>query len=683
MQYTEVSINSRKIILAGSGHTVLSACRSIGLSIPVFCFTESLSIAGNCRMCLVEIHGYPKAVASCALPALSGMKIYTNSPVVKKARENILELLLINHPLDCPICDQGGECDLQDQSRVYGISSSRFFYQKRVVEDKNVSPLVKTIMTRCIHCTRCVRFNNQISGEDFFGTLGRGTTTEIGSYTNTSYLSEIQGNVIDLCPVGALTSKPYSFKSRPWDLRTEASIDLTDGLGSRVFVSLKEKEIVRIFPKNNKTANDSYIADRARFVYESNNINRLKGPANITNIAPLSGPDFVPSTSCTKNLKTLLLLSSFADLDLVNFSKSIENTVFNQNKFNLFFKTTAINISSPENLFFSWLNSTLLEINFCNKLCFLVGTNIRLENTLINTKLRLKTTKLTLRVFGLGLNFIENFKIEFLNLNILKFYSFLEGKNFQLSSLFLRSTTPLFIYNNLLVKQGLNSLNFFKFLKLLLPTAVILKVSVSSNLTGLTFFNIKPLTSRILKNINNLFALDLSDSYYLYRSLQKKQNIFWFNTHNSFMFNTNLKPKISLISPSEYEAESFFLNMEQKIQKTHVCITERALSIKSMILSLLNTTMNLFEGFYVKHLSFFRALLKNPEKHIFTKYYQNLLVYSLIGVVQKNYTVYPIKILSEDFFLSTKSCQNSPTLVQMSQQYRNKSYNLPVLNTTT
>ena len=328
MQYIEITVNNRKVVLPGPSKTVLAVCRSIGFSVPYFCFSEALSIAGNCRMCLVEIQGSPKAVASCALPAVSGMKIFTNSPVVKKARENVLELLLINHPLDCPICDQGGECDLQDQSRLYGVSSSRFFYQKRAVEDKNVSPLVKTIMTRCIHCTRCVRFNSQISGEDFFGTLGRGTTTEIGSYTNSIYLSEMQGNVIDLCPVGALTSKPYSFKSRPWDLRTEATIDLTDGIGSRIFVSLKEKEIVRIYPKNNKNANDSFISDRARFVYESNSINRLK-PQSITKT-------FSPLTSLkasNKNSKTVLLLSSFADLDLINFSKNIENNLLNQDNF--------------------------------------------------------------------------------------------------------------------------------------------------------------------------------------------------------------------------------------------------------------------------------------------------------------------------------------------------------------
>lgn len=208
--------------------SILEACKSLGITIPRFCYHETLSVAGNCRMCLVEIEGLEKPVASCVTEVDNNMSILINSTFVKKARENVVETLLINHPLDCPICDQAGECDLQDQTKNFGSDYSRFFFNKRGVEDKNCGPLIKTIMTRCIHCTRCVRFSSEVAGLDYLGTFNRGTSTEIGNYVSKMFKSEISGNIIDLCPVGALTSKPYAFKSRPWELKLNESIDLTD-----------------------------------------------------------------------------------------------------------------------------------------------------------------------------------------------------------------------------------------------------------------------------------------------------------------------------------------------------------------------------------------------------------------------------------------------------------------------
>ena len=199
--------------------TILQACNKIKIEIPKFCFQDYLQIAGNCRMCLVEVKNSPKPVASCSMPVIENMEIFTNTPLIKKARESVLEFLLLNHPLDCPICDQGGECDLQDQAYIFGSDRSRFFFNKRGVEDKNVGPFIKTIMTRCIHCTRCVRFSNEICNIDHLGTTGRGTHTEISFYLNKIFKSIFSGNVIDLCPVGALTSKPYAFKTRSWEIQ--------------------------------------------------------------------------------------------------------------------------------------------------------------------------------------------------------------------------------------------------------------------------------------------------------------------------------------------------------------------------------------------------------------------------------------------------------------------------------
>ena len=255
--------------------SVLEACKYIGILIPRFCYHETLSIAGNCRMCLVELDGIEKPVASCLTEISEGMSIYTDSIFVKKARENVVETLLLNHPLDCPICDQAGECDLQDQAKTFGSDYSKFYKNKRSVEDKDCGPLIKTIMTRCIHCTRCVRFGSEVAGLDFLGTLNRGTSTEIGSYVSKFFNSEISGNVIDLCPVGALTSKPFGFKARPWELRVIETVDITDSTGSNIYVNFKESEIFRILPKSNENINEYIISDKTRFSYDSNNFNRI------------------------------------------------------------------------------------------------------------------------------------------------------------------------------------------------------------------------------------------------------------------------------------------------------------------------------------------------------------------------------------------------------------------------
>jgi len=251
-----------KELRAKPGLTILQACASIGITIPRFCYHERLSIAGNCRMCLVEIAKSPKPVASCALQIDNGMIIKTNSDLVKKAREGVMELLLANHPLDCPICDQGGECDLQDQTMVYGSDRGRFKEDKRVVEDKNLGPFIKTIMTRCIHCTRCIRFASEIAGVPLLGLTGRGGSMEVGTYVEKTLDSELSGNVIDLCPVGALTSKPFAFTARNWELRSVNSIDVTDPMGSNIRIDHRGGKVFRIIPRLNEEINEEWITDK-------------------------------------------------------------------------------------------------------------------------------------------------------------------------------------------------------------------------------------------------------------------------------------------------------------------------------------------------------------------------------------------------------------------------------------
>src|SRR5512145_2293414 len=267
--------------------TLLQAAEEAGAEIPRFCFHERLSIAGNCRMCLIEVKGGPpKPVASCAMgvrdlrpgPNGEAPEIFTNTPMVKKAREGVMEFLLINHPLDCPICDQGGECDLQDQAMAFGVDASRFQENKRAVEDKYVGPLVKTIMNRCIHCTRCIRFVSEVAGVPELGAIGRGEDMEITTYLEHAMSSELQGDVVDLCPVGALTSKPYAFVARPWELNKTESIDVMDAVGCSIRVDSRGREVMRILPRVNEDVNEEWISDKTRHIVDGLRTQRLDRP---------------------------------------------------------------------------------------------------------------------------------------------------------------------------------------------------------------------------------------------------------------------------------------------------------------------------------------------------------------------------------------------------------------------
>ena len=291
-----------KIIEVDPNLTLIQACEQAGIEVPRFCYHERLSIAGNCRMCLVEVvGGPPKPAASCAMqvkdlrpgPDGAPSEIKTNSPMVKKAREGVMEFLLINHPLDCPICDQGGECDLQDQAMAYGIDFSRYREPKRATEDLNLGPLVETHMTRCISCTRCVRFTTEVAGITQMGQTGRGEDSEITSYLNETLASNMQGNIIDLCPVGALVSKPYAFTARPWELTKTETIDVMDALGANIRVDTKGREVMRILPRNNDGVNEEWISDKTRFVWDGLRRQRLDRPYIRENgkLRPASWPE--------------------------------------------------------------------------------------------------------------------------------------------------------------------------------------------------------------------------------------------------------------------------------------------------------------------------------------------------------------------------------------------------------
>lgn len=372
-----------------NGATVMQACEEADVDIPRFCYHDRLSIAGNCRMCLVEVVKSPKPVASCAMPAMPGMEIFTSTPLVKKAREGVIEFMLSNHPLDCPICDQGGECDLQDQSVAFGSGLSRFNEMKRSVEDKNIGPLVKTVMTRCIHCTRCVRFVEEIAGTPIMGATGRGNNMEIGTYVDQVLDSELSGNVIDLCPVGALTSKPYAFVARPWELTHVETVDVHDAVGSNIRVDTRGSDILRILPRLNEDVNEEWISDKTRFSYDGLVRQRLDSPMI------KSGEDYHPvswqevffaiknQVAAVQGNQISAVAGDMTSAETLICAKDLMNRLGSSN-----LEPSADGTRHSADLRSDYLfNSTILGVEDADVI-LLVGTNPRMEAPLVAARMR-------------------------------------------------------------------------------------------------------------------------------------------------------------------------------------------------------------------------------------------------------------------------------------------------------
>ena len=399
----KIIINNKEIQFE-EGMTVLQACELAGEEIPRFCYHERLSIAGNCRMCLVEIEKSPKPIASCAMPAADGMKIKTNTPFVDKARKGVMEFLLANHPLDCPVCDQGGECDLQDQSLFYGFDSSRYSENKRKVNEKYMGPLIKTQMTRCIHCTRCIRFATEVAGIPELGAIGRGEDMEITTYLEKSMESELSANVIDLCPVGALTSKPYAFEARPWDLKKTETIDVMDAVGSNIRVDTYGWEVKRILPIVNDDINEEWISDKTRYACDGLLKQRLDSPYIREN-------ERLKKTSWNQALKFLIdklklfnpnevagLVGDLADLEMIYSFKSFFEKCVGSSNLECRQDKTYLNPQERMNYIFNSSINGIEEADFI----LLVGTNPRLEATILNSRIRKAYIKNNLKIYSIG-----------------------------------------------------------------------------------------------------------------------------------------------------------------------------------------------------------------------------------------------------------------------------------------
>tara|TARA_B100000700_G_scaffold116871_1_gene131483 strand:- start:20805 stop:22847 length:2043 start_codon:yes stop_codon:yes gene_type:complete len=428
------------------GLTVLQACEKAGVEIPRFCYHEKLSIAGNCRMCLVEIEKSPKPVASCAMPAAEGMNIKTNTKFVEKARKGVMEFLLANHPLDCPVCDQGGECDLQDQSMFYGIDKSRYKENKRFVPEKYMGPLIKTQMTRCIHCTRCIRFATEIAGVSELGAIGRGENMQITTYLEKSMESELSANVVDLCPVGALTSKPYVFEARPWELKKTESIDVMDAVGSNIRIDTYGWEVKRILPRINEDINEEWISDKTRYACDGLLNQRLDTPfvkynnkfdkaswREVINLIKERIKD-------TDKDKICGFAGDLVNMETLYIFKEFFNKCLNSNNIDFRNSHSYLNSEKRENYLFNSGINGIEESDYI----FLIGSNPRFEATMLNARIRKAYLKNKLKIVSLNNVGDLTYPYDCLNGKTEDIKNILEGKN-SISKDIINSKKPIII----------------------------------------------------------------------------------------------------------------------------------------------------------------------------------------------------------------------------------------------
>jgi NADH-quinone oxidoreductase subunit G len=642
-----ISINNKNFIL-NKNLNIIQVCNLYNIDIPKFCYHEKLSIAGNCRMCLVEVSGVLKPVASCALPISDNMKIYTNSKLVKKAREGILEFILINHPLDCPICDQGGECDLQDQSLIFGNDIGRFYEYKRSVNDKNCGPLIKTVMTRCIHCTRCVRFIDEIAGFKYLGLIGRGNSMEVINFSNKIILSEISGNLIDLCPVGALTSKPYSFIARSWELNSINTIDLNDNMHVNIRVDVRDFKILRILPRNNRNLNENWISDITRFCFDGIQNNRLIFP-----YLKKEGIFAIQSwSSILHYLKNILqnkkrinfILGNFLDLETIillkkitkkigNYSIKINLNSNNQNFNNDFRKTYIFNIK---------INDLIKFKNF-----FLIGLNLRLENPLLNIRLKFISNKKNIKVFSIGNSFNNNYFLYNFSNNIFELIKIFEGKSV-LNNIIISNNQNFFLFGESflnLFKNNFLFLNFLNYLKnnfyySFLNNNVLNILNNDLNLEyNINNFNDKTYNSLYIDN-EIVYCLNIDGFFF---NKKKNDKMFYIFQGHHLLKNINIANfNVLLPTVTFFEKSNNFLNFFGLIQKTKFILFPNKNSrtdfrilyiifkfIKNLNINILNLTYDFFS------LNFFNFSVFNKNFNFLKFKFNNLNSSSYITNIYK------------------------------------------------
>ena len=572
----KIFINNKEIEFQ-EGMTVLQACELAGAEIPRFCYHERLSIAGNCRMCLVEMEKSSKPIASCAMPATDGMKIKTNTQMVEKARKGVMEFLLVNHPLDCPVCDQGGECDLQDQSLYYGFDSSRFKENKRLVKDKYMGPLIKTQMTRCIHCTRCIRFATEVAGVSELGAIGRGEDMEITTYLEKSMTSELSGNVIDLCPVGALTSKPYAFEARPWELKKTESIDVMDAVGSNIRVDSYGWEVKRVLPRLNNSINEEWISDKTRYACDGLLKQRLDKVyiRRENKLVEASWDDAINLISSkinsTDNDKIAGHIGGLNSIETINsFKKFLEE--INVKNYEFREKDFYVNPEEKMNYIF---NSSIQGIEKSD-LLLLVGANPRLEATILNARIRKTYLKNKLPILSIGDPGDLTYPYKVIGTKTDDIKQILEGKS-EINNLFKKSKNPLviigesalelksgkyileglkdFLHKNKFINENWNSFNILS-QNAATVGALDLNFLNKANGSG-NFFD------KLKNHIFELLYFVGSDEL----NFQKNNEfIIYQGSHGDRMAQI---ADVVLPSPAYTEQNGFFINLEGRLQKAY------------------------------------------------------------------------------------------------------------------
>lgn len=637
--------------------TILEACRSIGIKIPRFCYHENLSIAGNCRMCLIEIQDIAKPVVSCSTNISVNLILYTESPFILKARENVLEFLLLNHPLDCPICDQAGECDLQDQAVFFGSNFGRNYFNKRGVEDKNLNHLIKTIMTRCIHCTKCVRFGEEICGIKFFGTLNRGTNTEIGNYLTKLSLSEISANVIDLCPVGALTLKTIPFQIRPWEIQILESIDLSDGLGSNIYLAYKGIDICKVLPKKNKFINETWLTNKARFYFELMVKSKQAQNINISVLFPL-----LPGNSA------LFLLNPDLDLKLLYNIKKIANQKYN-------IKCKLLNSTNLKTNLFFWNNK--LRINYLNKnsnlIYFFLSTNLQLENPLLNIRIIAKI-KQNSTAIAIGGSYFSSFPIKFIRFTTKDFINLVKGTHSLLSKKFL--TTESIIFTNKITYDRLDSSLLMLFS---LKNIKFYSISNFNNSEGANILNFKKFNYKELKISNSILGLGLDDTYFIRKFIFLFQNFYWANRFPSNIL--SLLPMGSWLSLEINQMPGFYLNFEQRVQKfllNHLDYKSSPFQLLSHVSSFFKRPLykksNILNKFIFNYTFLFLNELKESANQISIfdnkTFYFSFFLCSIQKFSYHQYKTLPLKSLLEDPYRTSLQLKYSRSLTKSSQLIR-------------
>ena len=649
------------------GLTVLQACEKAGVEIPRFCYHEKLSIAGNCRMCLVEMEKSPKPVASCAMPAADGMNIKTNTAFVEKARKGVMEFLLANHPLDCPVCDQGGECDLQDQSMFYGVDKSRFKENKRAVPEKNMGPLIKTQMTRCIHCTRCVRFATEVAGVPEIGAIGRGEDMQITTYLEQSMQSELSANVVDLCPVGALTSKPYVFEARPWELKKTESIDVMDAIGSNIRVDTYDWEVKRILPIINEDINEEWISDKTRYACDGLLHQRLDTPfikyngkfekASWNEVYKIIKSKF-ENTSKEKicgfvgdltNMETSYIFKEFFDrtLDIDNYESRSDNRY--------------LNLSERENYLF---NSSINGIEDSD-LIFLIGTNPRYEATILNARIRKSYLNNETKIISLNELGDLTYPYESLDGQTQTLKEIFDG-NHEISNLISNANKPMIVLGESFLNLNSSKYLFKKIKKFLLKNNKINNDWNSLNTLSCDAATVGNYDLKLINKDKNLLK-DLKDHKFEIVYLVGQDNLNFEKRDEFVIYQGSHGDKgaeladIILPGSAYTEQDGYFTNLEGKLQKAYKASyppgeSKEDWSIINEIAEFMNNR-KLFNDKDELESSMFNYLNLQKEKHSDTKNNEE-------NDKANEFNNEMLKIKIKDYYFSNVIARSSKTMIE-------------------